>query len=369
MTGHVRQLPNGRWRAFIFLGYIDLSDGRKKRDQESKVFPSKREANAWVARRITELEQGTHVRRGRATVATWLTEWLAQVEPDLESASYAQYEQHVRLHLTPRIGSLKLSELKPSHVARLYSDLQREQSAAMAAKVGTTLKTALKAACAVQLIASNPAREVKKPRAPRGAGERLKVWNRDQIRAFLAAASGHRLEALFHLAIDTGMRQGELFGLHWPEVDLEAATVRVVQSLGDVGGKLGLKATKNESSRRVLRVCERTRDLLASMPRGRGPVFGDRRGGFLRKSNFLRNVWRPLIQRAGLEYIGFHGLRHTCATQLLMGGVNIRAVSSRLGHASVTITLNTYSHWMPEMDSRILEVTGELTAPAEVGVV
>lgn len=347
------QLPSGKWRGVAqHKGTIDRA-----------TFETERAALGWAKRREIEMEDGTYVARTITTVAAWLQEWLDAGEGDIEASTYAQRDQHVRLHLKPVVGLLKLSDLQPTHVQRIYTTLKRTLSASMAHKVSVTFAAALKEAHTLRLIATNPALGIKKPR-PGKRESKLLVWDREQVRAFLRASEGQRWEALFHLAIDTGMRQGELFALHWPEVDLDAGTVQVIRSLGQVG-ELSLKPPKTECSRRILRICERTRDLLAELWEHRMGelVFTNTRGGFLSKTNFHKNDWKPMIERAGVPQIGFHGMRHTCATLLLTSGVNIKAVSSRLGHSSIRITLDTYSHVMPEMDDKIVSVMGRLMEP------
>jgi integrase len=164
------------------------------------------------------------------------------------------------------------------------------------------------------------------------------------------------------------MRQGELFGLHWPEVDLERGTVRVVRSLYQRVAELKLKDVKTRASRRTVRLAAGTVEALHELRKrmlaeGRdvrtGPVFVRRGGGLLLKAG----VYRPFLDlaaRAGLPRITFHDLRHTSATLLLTAGVNVKAVASRLGHSTPIITLKHYAAWMPEVDERAAVLTQEL---------
>ena len=182
-----------------------------------------------------------------------------------------------------------------------------------------------------------------------------------------------RLEALYVLAIDSGVRQGEAFGLHWPQVDFDGQAVIVTQSLEEKDGLFRLKAPKSKASRRRIALPSETLAVLNEhrqrmLVEGRdvktGPVFVDTEGGYLRKNNLHRNSFSRIRQKAGVPRISFHGLRHTHATLLLLNGINIKAVSVRLGHSSVKITLDTYGHFLPEMDTQTIEVVRKLRSRA-----
>src|SRR5262249_10866832 len=143
----------------------------------------------------------------------------------VSDGSWETHEQHVRLHLKPYLGTVLLAQLRPLHIADLYTKLaERGVSAALQAKIGTTLRMALKDGQRLHLLAPNPAGAVAKPKATR---PEITIWNAEQVRKFLRATATDRLHALFVLALDSGMRQGELFGLHWPEVDFAGGSVLV----------------------------------------------------------------------------------------------------------------------------------------------
>jgi integrase len=168
---------------------------------------------------------------------------------EIDPRSYDQIEQHVRLHIEPHAGPLPMAQLRAAHVQELFGKLKAGGvSGAMLPKIMTTLRMALKDAVGLNLLSVNPAAAVRRPRD--GAGkEEIRPWDAAQARRFLEAARRDRLHALYVLALDSGMRQGELFALHWPEVDW-AGAVRVVRSLQYRAGGLRLKETKNKHSRR-----------------------------------------------------------------------------------------------------------------------
>jgi integrase len=210
------------------------------------------------------------------------------------------------------------------------------------------------------LIRSNPAADVEKPKPLKA---KVQVYYEAQARALLTAAVGHPLEALFVLALDTGMRQGELFALLWSDVDFENGCVQAQRSLEEVNGRHRVKETKSGRGRRIdvsrfalgILANHRKAALAAGRYRPDAPVFGDEAGGWLRKPNFQRRVYRPLQMAAGVPPLRFHDLRHTAATLMLLNGVNAKVVSERLGHASIQLTLDTYSHVLPTMQKDAAE--------------
>jgi integrase len=184
-----------------------------------------------------------------------------------------------------------------------------------------------------------------------------------QARTLLDAVEGNRLEALYVLAVTTGMRQGELLGLGWEDVDPEAGTVRVRRTLTLAKGGPRLTEPKTKGSRRSIRL---TASAVEALVRHRvrqdsegaaaggkwndwDLVFCTRRGTPIRRDNLHDKHWKPLLKRSGLPDTRFHDLRHTCATILLTKGVHPKIISEMLGHSSIAITLDTYSHVIPGM--------------------
>jgi integrase len=301
-----------------------------------------------------------------------ITEWLVLKKPQIENNTHVYHEINVRRHIKPHLGRVPLKKLHPPHVAALYSALeQKGVSAATRKHVGITLSSALNDAETMGLISNNPAKKVKKPKVDRAE---IHPLDPEQLRVFLAATENDRLHALYVLAVDSGMRQGELFGLLWSEIAWDDATVTVVRSLEERYGIHRLKDVKTKSSRRRIRLTpatmatlnqHRRRQLAKGHYREDGPVFCDTDGGWLRKNNFLtRSFWR-LTKRAGLADVRFHDLRHTCATLLLLRGVNFKVVSRRLGHSTIKTTLDVYSHVLPEMEEQATSTMQSLLAAGQ----
>jgi integrase len=211
-------------------------------------------------------------------------------------------------------------------------------------------------------------------KAPRPSPEEIRPLNREQTKTLLEAAQADRFEALYVLAVTTGLRQGELLGLKWEDVDLEEGVVRVRRTLTRHKARLLLGEPKTKRSRRTVRVSETAVDALnkhlarqmgekkhlGELYRDQGLVFATQRGTLVNPTNLRKRSFKPLLKKAGLPAIRFHDLRHTCATLLLSKNVNPKIVSEMLGHATIAITLDTYSHVLPNMQesaTRALEDT------------
>ena len=358
--GSIFQRADGTWTASVSSGY----DGAGKRRRRTVYGKTKGEVQEKLRALQNDASVGI-VESGKLTVGEYLTRWLAVIKPTVEPNTYALREQHVRLHIAPHLGSIRLAKLDAFAVEQMYAALEKGKvSAAMRRRVGTTLGTALRAAVASKILPYDPSAGVAKPRTAR---HEIRVLDPDQVPAFLAAARTDRLFPLYALALDSGMRQGELFGLAWGDVDFEAGTVQVRRSLEEIKGTHRLKDVKTARARRRIDLSSWTMALLhdhrkAMLAEGRdvreGPVFVDSDGGWLRKPNVGRRSFKPILKRAGVPEIRFHDLRHTCATLLLLAEVNVKVVSERLGHASVTITLDTYSHVLPTMQKGAAEKMG-----------
>jgi integrase len=364
--GSIEQLADGRWKGWQSLG--KRPDGSRRR---TAVYGrTKGEVLAKLRDNLGAAQRGTLADPGKVTTGEWLTGWLELKKPNLADTSHEQYKQHVDIHLAPVVGAVPLGKLRPPQVAETYRTLSAGGvSPALLAKVAATLRAALKSAVQMGLIAVNPALAVEKPRG--GPKAEMAVWSPDELCLFRQAVRGDKLESLYLVAIDTGARQGELLALAWECLDLEAGTARIVRSLQERSGVHKLKETKNKSSRRVVRLSPETvksladlrdRTITAGFYKSDGPVFADRKGGWLRKSNLRNRGFLPAIKRSGLKPIRFHDLRHSAATNWLLGGANIKAVSRRLGHADPHITLTVYSHYLPEMDDRIIELSQKTLA-------
>jgi integrase len=298
---------------------------------------------------------------GKQTVEEYLARWLSSsVQDTVRQRTYERYESIVRVHLAPAIGKVKLKALTPDHVRGLYrSKLDEGLAPRSVLHIHRTLSKALKQAVMDGLIPRNAAAPVKPPRPRR---EEIRPLNREQVWALFEAARDDRLEALYVVAVTAGLRRGELQGLKWEDLDLEAGTLQVRRTLSEPRGGYIFEAPKSGKGRNI-RLTQRAttaltkhrkrqleeRMRLGILWQAHDLVFPSGAGTPLSGGN-LNRAFKALLKRAGLSsMIRFHDLRHTCATLLLRQGVNPKFVQELLGHGDVSLTLNVYSHILPDM--------------------
>jgi integrase len=220
--------------------------------------------------------------------------------------------------------------------------------------IHATLYKALKQAVKWSLLPRNVADSVDPPKAPR---REIKPLNEEQVKRLLKAAEGDKLEALYVLAITTGMRSGELLGLQWKDLDLPAGIVQVRRTV--FNGRI--EAPKTSKGNRSIKLTETSMRALRTHERTSEWVFCTNAGTTLSVHNLHNRSWKPLLVRGDLPYnTRFHDLRHTCATLLLSKGVHPKIVQETLGHSSITITLDTYSHVLPNMQEKAVEAMEDI---------
>lgn len=357
--GSVETLPSGQFRVIVSAG---IDPATKKRRKMTATFPTKREALDWMREQHSRQQRGTLPSAGRMTIADWLTQWLAIKEATIQPGSYDFYRQRSDKYLTPTLGPVKLRELQAIDIDALHAKLTKDKvPAPEQRKVAVTLSVALNDAVKRNLIPTNPAKQVKKPRV---AASEVDPFSLKEVQQFLAVARTKRLGAMYELALDAGMRPGELLGLHWPEIDLEGCRVTVRQSLEERKSGFRLKEPKSKAGRRTIRICpataealKRHRERMADEGRDvdRGPVFVNLKGEWLSQPTTYRRVWLPILKEAKLRHFTPYATRHTMACWLLTKGINIKYVSKRLGHENIETTIKHYIHVLPDSEDEAVE--------------
>jgi integrase len=290
----------------------------------------------------------------------YLDRWLPDIRDTVRQRTWERYKQIVRVHLKPTLGRIKLKNLTPTHVRGLYREkLDSGSSPRTVQYIHTTLSKALKDAVADGLIPRNVTQGVK---APRPAKKEICPLSPAQTQAFLGTACGDRFEALYVLAIHRGLSEGELLGLKWNDINLEAGTLQVRRTLSETRNGHIFEPPKNGKGRSVKLTQGAVESLRSHLKRqleeieaagdnyqDQGLVFASYKGTTMNASNLTARSFKPILKRAGLPDIRLHDLRHTCATLLLIRGVHPKFVQELLGHATISITLDTYSHVLPSM--------------------
>lgn len=343
-----------------------------KRRQRSKSFRTRREAQAALAQWGAEIARGTALEPTKTTVGDLLWQWLAGVaKHNVRPTTLEDYEGTIRVHLLPELGNVPAQRLTAARVQAFYAaKLDAGASPRTVQLCHLRLSQALKQGVAWGIVPVNVCGCVKPPTV---AYKRFETWNPDEARAFLAVAEGDALSPLWLLALSTGMRRGELLGVRWRDVDLEARTLSVRQCVTPTKGGPVLAEPKTASARRLVRLPaeavaalrdHRRRQVerrlsLGALWRDLDLVLCTGEGNVVNPANVDRSFAR-LVARAGVRRIRFHDLRHTHATWLLAAGQPVKVVSERLGHARVSITLDTYAHVLPDMQERAVEAFGSV---------
>lgn len=373
--GSIYQRDDGRWCAQVTLGYVD---GKRKR--KYLYGDTRKEVAEQLKVVLRDQQQGLPVATERQTLGEYLDRWLTDVaKPKVRPKTYHSYAQLVRLHLKPALGRHQLGKLEPQHVqAMMNAKIKAGLSPRTVQYLRAVLRRALGQALKWGMVARNVATLVDPPRVVQ---PEIQPLDPDQARQFLEAVRGDRLEALYAVALALGLRQGETLGLRWRDVDLDLGIVQVRVALQRVNGeKPRLVEPKTRQSRRTLplpealvvqlrsqRTRQREEHLLAG-PRWEGQdwdlVFTNTLGGPLDARHLVR-AFKAHLVRAGLPDIRFHDLRHSCASLLLAQGVHPRTVMEVLGHSTITLTMNTYSHVIPQAQRQAVELLqGLFAAPA-----
>ncbi len=368
----VRNRKTGKKDRWVGVYTVHTANGTKRRELSGKT---RTEVATKLTRAMADRDGGLVFDAGKLTVGKYLDRWLSDsVRDTVKLTTYQGYERNVRRHLQPTLGRIKLKSLTPTHVRGLYRErLDSGLSPRMVQLIHTTLHKALKQAVADGLIPRNVTEAVKAPKISR---KEIIPLSSAEARRLLKAArdAKDRYEPLYVAALGTGMRQGELLGLKWDDVDMERGTLQVRRILSTANGK-GFVFTepKTARSRRSIKLPAL---VLASLKRHRkaqleermsfsgeyfdhGLVFASLNGNPVHRQSLTARSFKPLLESAGLPSIRFHDLRHTCATILLQAGKHPKYVQELLGHATISITLDTYSHVIEGMEGGLGDALDE----------
>jgi integrase len=338
---------------------LDLGwqDGRRRR--KYLYGKTRDEVIGKLTRALAQQQEGHGFANERLTVEQFLATWLAAKKATIRSSTWKRYAELARRHVNPAIGKRRLARLTPEQLQQLYTQLQADLSPGTVLKVHRMLHSAFNLAVRWQAMPQNTTELVIAPTRQR---HEFETFAPELARTFLQAVRGDRLEALYVLAIATGMREGELLGLCWQDVDLERHRLHLVRQL------------KTRQSRRAVQlpglavaalIQHRERQAVERELRGgrwqeQGLVFPNTVGKPINDSNLRNRHFYPLLDRAGLPHIRFHDLRHSCATLLLGEGIHPKIVSDLLGHSQIGITLDLYSHVTATMHAGAAEAMGRL---------
>jgi integrase len=362
--GTIFKRPNGRWRAQVTI------DGRRL----SHTGNTKEECAQWLRKMQGQVEKGMTYQGANTILKDFFEEWLKTIKNSLRENSWEYYRYAIEKYAIPGLGRYKLKDLKTAHIQHLYNSLiDKGVGAHTVIKLHAILHKALAYTVATGMVGYNPASAAVPPKNPH---TEMQIYDESQVSSLLIAAKGTRLEALLHLAIATGMRQMELLGLMWTDLDWVKQSISVQRQLTRSGG---FASPKTRFGIRIIALGDRTIEVLrAHLERQQferqffekgwketGLIFTNLHGSPMDPRNLVRD-YRKIQRDAGLPEIRFHDLRHTAASLMLNKGVSPLIVSRRLGHSRPSITLDIYGHLIPSLQEEAARMIDEIITPVEI---
>jgi integrase len=369
--GTVKQDPKSKLWYFV----VDVARaGAPRKQARRRGFRTKREATDALVELLGDVKDGTFVVRTNMTVAEFIGDWLPAIRTTIEPSTWDSYDRMLANHVTPRLGAIPLQQLEPSHLNALYADLlatgRRDGNGGLSARTVRYLHTivhrALGDAVRWGRVARNVASLADPPSAKSARPPEMCWWSPEQLRTFLDRVADESLFPAFRLAAMTGMRRGEVFGLLWRDVDLDAGKLTVHRQLRTIRGRLDhVEITKSSAGRRTIDLDAETvaalrawrkKQLEHRLMLGKGYrdelgfVFTEPDGSPVDPESAAK-VFERRVARSGLPRIRFHDLRHTHAVHLIAAGQHVKVVSERLGHTSTSFTMDRYGHVMPHLQS------------------
>jgi integrase len=365
--GSMYKRKNGLWSAQISV------QGKRV----TNYFKTQREGLDWLQQMRNQIRAGLTFTGAQLPLREFLSQWLGSIRESVKGKTLHQYGQIVRDHIAPRLGNIKLKDLRPDQIQALYNEkLDSGISARTVILIHAVLHRALKHALKQGIIGRNPTDAVNRPKFRR---KEMCTLSDNQVRTLLLVVKDTRFEALFWIAVSTGLRQGELLGLRWSDLDWQSRRLHVQRQLQRVTGGLEFTEPKSAAGNRVVVLGE---EAIAKLRKHQNIliqekqkaeekweehdlIFPSSHGTPLDHRNLYR-FFKLFLKDAALPDIRFHDLRHTAATLMLQQGIHPKVVQERLGHADITLTLNTYSHVLPSMQEEAAEKLDELLTPIDV---
>ena len=373
--GSIRKRKDGRWEGRYTVGH-DPATG--KQIFKNVLGRSQAEVKEKLTKAISESDGIDVVRAEEYTVAEWVNTWFELYsKPHVRESTALYYQNIIRYHVIPYIGEIKLRKLTSMNVQKLYRDLadhgrvrkeQKEKTPGLSSTgvrgVHMMLHNCLDQAVKERLIPFNPTEACKIPKLQK---KEMKVLQPEDVGKYLKAAEARGALAMFYLELSTGIRKGELVALLWSDLDAERKTVSVSKQAYYNGGEVKIIRPKTSNSVRKISIAQDVVDLLQA-EHDRHPdnpwMFPSGKTGGMYFPDSVVNLHKKILRDAGLEDLRFHDLRHTFATLALQNGVDVKTVSSMLGHYNAGFTLNTYTHVTARMQQDAAEKMGGFLSQA-----
>lgn len=348
---------NSTWSFTVDLGRDPTTNKRIQKTVSG--FKKKSEAEKACAELITEYERGNIVAvSSKDTLGAFIVDFLENtIKNEVEKNTYITQKGHINNHIVPKLGAIKLQKLTALDIQKFYNQLVDEGiSPGTIHNIGNLLGKTLRVATEWGIITKNVAALVKKPTYKQ---PKLKTWTQEEVDQFLDSSRGSRLHAAYVIALTTGMRIGEICAINWDDIDFKNGMIAVNKTVVYADKSIYIKESTKTGLARVVTIPAFVVSYLKKYKMGQIPnslnlVVPGVKNEIIYNSAFCKTFQRDM-ETAGVPKIRIHGMRHTHATLLLQNGENVKVVSERLGHATVTTTLNTYAHVMPNMQRTLAE--------------
>ena len=372
--GNIRKRSDGRWEGRYTVGY-DPKTG--KRIIKNVLVKTQAEVTEKMKAAIEEAKALDLIRADEYTVALWLRTWYElYAKPNIRPRTAEYYHRNIESHVIPRIGDIKLTQLTSRDIQKMYKDLlengrlreaQKEKnpglSNATVRGIHMMLHNALDRAVKERLILRNPTEDCIIPKLVK---QEMKILPTESIGAYLKAAEERGVLPMFYLELTTGLRKGELVALLWSDLDVENRTIDVTKQAGrNADNEIVITRPKTETSIRRISIPQEAVDRLIQEHEKHPDnpyMFPSPKTGEMYHPDSVVNIHKKILKDAGLEHIRFHDLRHTFATTALQNGVDVKTVSSMLGHYDAGFTLRTYTHATRQAQDEAAEKMGEFMA-------
>jgi integrase len=384
MNGNIRQRTPGSWTIQWYLGR-DMNG--KKLYKSKTIKGTKKDAQKELNHIIHELDRGVYVEPVRMTVAEFLRRWLRDyASTSVASSTYERYVGIVEQHLIPAFGDILLHRLQPTQIQEYYGEAQKSGMVKYTLKSGelkegglsactvkqhhAVLRKALKCAVRWQLIARNVCDMVDPPRA---ITQERQAYSEEEMQALVKSTDGSPFGTIILIAASTGMRLGEILGLTWDDLDANTGTIAVTKSLEYTKAGLKIKEPKSERGRRSIPIPANVMNRLLSYKEQQeahainaGDLWVDNNlvcpdsMGCYRKPHSFSSSFRDIAKKAKVRNLGIHALRHAHATMLAKRGWQAKIIQERLGHSTIAVTMDVYSHVLPTTQQEAADSISDL---------
>lgn len=363
--GSITKVSKNKHRIRLYIG----EDASGKQIYYDKTIEgNKSVAEAHLTEKKAELLQtGTISKPSSLLLKDYLDQWQEScLKGRVDDKTYESYVYLLEQYIVPTLGNKPIGQINSMMIQKLYRSMQTDQqlSARTIRYAHSVLSNALKQAVKWRMIQLNPCNDVD---LPKKSTTEMNAMDPSEVKQFLQAAANHRLKTLFELMITTGLRPGEAYALRWSDIDLDKGTLTVRRTLSRNSKKeYVFKDPKTKKSKRTMPLpdglimslkrhkVQQAEEVLKAKPGAyvtSDLVFTARNGMPLDHSNVVNQVYKPMLAKAKLRHFRLYDLRHTCATLMIKANIHVKVVSERLGHSSAMLTLDTYSHCLPDMQA------------------